>query len=135
MSNKLIAQQLMARLGARDVDGVLAYCAPDCVWHGFGPQPLNNGGYRQAIAVFLNAIPDSRFPVDAVVAEGDRAAVRHRLVGTHAGEFQGVPPTGKAVVVPALVTFRFAEGRVAEAWLNAELVGLLMQIGAIPMPG
>lgn len=135
MSNKLTAQQLMARLDARDVEGVVAHCAPYCLWHGFGPQPLSNDGYRQAIAVFLNAFPDSRFPMDAVVAEGDRVAVRHRLVGTHAGEFQGVPPTGKPVVVPALVIFRFAEGRVVEAWLNAELVGLLMQIGAIPMPG
>lgn len=140
MSNKLIAQQLMARLDARDVDGVLAYCTPGAVWHGFGPQPLNNDGYRQAIGVFLNAFPDSRFPIDAVVAEGDRVAVQHRLVGTHNGDFQGVPPTGKAVVVPAIVIFGFAEGKgladskVAETWLNADLVSLLMQIGAIPSP-
>jgi predicted ester cyclase len=125
----------MERLDQRDVDGVLAYCAPGAVWHGFGPQPLNNDGYRQAIGVFLNAFPDSRFPMDAVVAEGDRVAIRHRLVGAHDGEFQGVPPTGKPVVVPAIATFRLVDGKVAEVWLNAELVGLLMQIGAIPMPG
>ena len=67
MSNKLIAQQLMERLDQRDVNGVLSYCSPDCVWHGFGPQPLNNDGYRQAIGVFLNAFPDSRFPVEVFV--------------------------------------------------------------------
>lgn len=134
MSNRIIAQQLMARLDARDVDGLLAYCAPECVWHGFGPQPLDHDGYRQAIGVFLSAFPDSRFPIDAVVAEGDRVAVPHRLAGTHAGDFQGVPPTGKSVVVPAIVIFRFANGKVVECWLNAELVGLMMQIGALPMP-
>jgi predicted ester cyclase len=133
-TNKTIAQKLMERLDQRDVDGVLSYCAPGAVWHGFGPQPLNNDGYRQAIGVFLNAFPDSRFPIDMVVAEGDRVAIRHQLVGAHNGEFQGVPPTGKPVVVPALATFRFAEGKVVEVWLNAELVGLLMQIGAIPSP-
>jgi len=135
MSNKLIAQQLMERLDQRDVDGVLSYCAPGAVWHGFGPQPLNSDGWRQAIGVFLNAFPDSRFPIDVVVAEGDKVAVQHSLRGTHNGEFQGVPPTGKPVVVPALATFRLAEDKVVEVWLNAELLGLLMQIGAIPMPG
>ncbi|MGQ0600464.1 MAG: ester cyclase [Anaerolineales bacterium] len=134
MSNKLIAQQLMERLDQRDIDGVLNYCAPSAVWHGFGPKPLNNDGYRQAIGVFLSAFPDSRFPIDVTVAEGDRVAVQHRLVGTHNGDFQGVPPTGKAVVVPAIAIFRIAEGKVAECWLNAELVGLMMQIGAIPSP-
>lgn len=134
MSNKLIAQSLMEALDKRDVDGVLSYCAPDAVWHGFGPQPLDTAGYRQAIGVFLNAFPDSRFPIDVIVAEGDRVAVQHSLRGTHNGEFQGVPPTGKPVVVPAIVIFRLADGRVAETWLNAELVGLLMQIGAIPTP-
>lgn len=134
MSNKLIAQQLMERLDQRDIDGVLSCCAPSAVWHGFGPQPLNNDGYRQAIGVFLSAFPDSRFPIDVTVAEGGRVAVQHRLVGTHNGDFQGVPPTGKAVVVPAIATFRLADGKVEECWLNAELVGLLMQIGAIPSP-
>jgi predicted ester cyclase len=132
--NKTIARRAMAALDKRDVDGVVAEAAPNCVWHGFGPGPLDNAGYRQAIGVFLSAFPDSRFPIDAVVAEGDKVAVPHSLRGTHNGDFQGVPPSGKPVVVPAIVTFRVANGKVMEVWLNAELLGLLMQIGAIPMP-
>lgn len=134
MSNKLIAQQLMERLDQRDIDGVLSYHTPGAVWHGFGPQPLNTDGYRQAIGVFLSAFPDSRFPIDVVVAEGDRVAVQHSLRGTHKGDFQGAPPTGKSVVVPAIVIFRLTDGKVAETWLNADLVSLLTQIGAIPTP-
>ncbi len=133
-TNKATARTLMEALDRRNVDGVLAHCAPNAVWHGFGPQPLDNNGYRQAIGAFLNAFPDSRFPIDVVVAEGDKVAVQHSLRGTHNGDFQGVPPTGKPVVVPAIALFGFANGKVVETWLNADLLGLLIQIGAIPMP-
>jgi predicted ester cyclase len=61
-------------------------------------------------------------------------AVRHRLVGTHGAAFQGLPPTGRRVEVPAVVLFRFEDGRVAEGWLNADLLGLMQQLGAIPAP-
>lgn len=51
------------------------------------------------------------------------------------GAFQGVPATGKRVMVPALATFAVDDaGLIVEAWLNVEMVGLLMQIGAIPLP-
>jgi steroid delta-isomerase-like uncharacterized protein len=130
--NKQLVRELMARLDARDIDGVVSYCAPDAVWHGFTPQPLDNAGYRQAIQVFLDAFPDSRFVVRHLVAEGDEVAAPHQLRGTHNGAFQGIPPTGKPVVVDAIAIFRIADKKVARVWLNAEILGLLMQIGAIP---
>lgn len=132
--NKKLVGDLMARLDARDIDGVLAYAAPNAVWHGFTPQPLDNAGYRQAIQVFLDAFPDSRFPVQRLIAEGDEVAAPHQLRGTHNGTFQGIPPSGKPVVVDAIAIFRIENNQVAEVWLNAEILGLLVQIGAIQMP-
>jgi steroid delta-isomerase-like uncharacterized protein len=133
-TNKATVRQLMERLDRRDIDGVLTYCAPDAIWHGFAQPPLNNAGYRQAIQVFLDAFPDSRFPVQALIGEGDQVMARHQLRGTHNGAFQGVPPTGRSVTVDAMVIFRLADGKVVETWLNAELLGLMTQIGAIPAP-
>ena len=130
--NKAVARRAMEAIDQRNMDGVIAQCALNTTWHGFSPEPLNNDGYRQAIAVFLNAFPDSRFTVEAVIAEGDKVAVQHSLHGTHNGDFQNIPPTGKSVVVPAVVIFRMEKGKIVEAWLNAELLGLLMQLGAVP---
>jgi predicted ester cyclase len=132
--NKQMVRELMARLDARDIDGVLSYCAPDTVWNGFAPQPLDNAGYRQAIQVFLDAFPDSRFPVQRVLAEGNKVAAPHQLRGTHNGAFQGISPTGNPVVVDAIAIFQITNHKVAEVWLNAEIFGLLMQIGAIAAP-
>ncbi len=43
------------------------------------------------MSALLNAFPDSRFVVDDVIAEDDKVAVRHRFLGTHQAEFQGIP--------------------------------------------
>lgn len=132
--NTAVVRRAMERLDQRDVDGVLAETAENCTWRGFGPSPLDRAGYVAAIGTFLDAFGDSRFPIDAVVAEGDAVAVQHKLVGTHTGDFQGVAPTGRPVNVAAIAVFRLAAAQITEVSLHADLVGLLMQIGAIPAP-
>ncbi|MGH9166001.1 MAG: ester cyclase [Acidimicrobiales bacterium] len=132
--SKAVALRAMESLDRRDMDGVLAETTPDCTWLGFGPEPLDRAGYIEAIGRFLDAFGDSRFPIDAVVAEADVVAVQHRLVGTHTGEFRGVAPSGQPVSVPAIAVFRVTDGQVTQVSLHADLLGLLMQIGAIPAP-
>ena len=132
--NKAIVRRHMEGLDRRIVDTAAAECAPNAIWYGFGSSALNEAGWRGAIAGFLSGFPDSRFATDAVIAEGDLVAVRHSFHGTHNGVFQGIPPTGKLVAVPTIVIFRLADGKIVETWLNADLLGLMMQIGAVPAP-
>ena len=60
-----------------------------------------------------------------MIAEGDKVAIRHSLGGTHRAAFQGIGPTGKVVMISAIATFRIANGKVAETWLNADLLDML----------
>jgi predicted ester cyclase len=46
-------------------------------------------------AAVNNAFPDLQHEIKAMVAEGDKAAVRLNVTGTHKGEFQGILPTGR----------------------------------------
>ena len=131
---RTMVRALMEALDRRDIDGVVSYAAPEARWYGFGPQGLDNAGYRQAIGEFMAGFPDSRFPIDDIIAEGDKAAVHHSLQGTHNGPFQGIPPTGRRVVVPAIAKFRVADGQVVETYLFADILGLMMQLGVIPPP-
>ena len=59
---------------------------------------------------------------------------RRRLQGTHRGEFQGIPPTGKQVTISAIGILRITSGRIAETWLNADFLGLMQQLGVVPAP-
>jgi hypothetical protein len=45
----------------------------------------------------------------------------------------GGPATGKSVAVTGTITFRLENSRMAEAWLNLDVLGLLQQVGVIPV--
>src|SRR3981081_930973 len=88
-TDKSIIAGLMDALDRRDLDGLLARCAPDAVWRVHAPEPIDNDGYRAAMQAFLDGFTDSRFPVQALVAEGDRVGCLHHLPGTHPGPLPG----------------------------------------------
>lgn len=132
-NNKTIARQTMQALSDRDLEGVVARATPTSTFHGWAPEPLDPHGYKEFMSALLAAFPDSRFVVDDVIAEGEKVAVRHRLLGTHQAEFQGVPATGKNVETNAVVIFQIENGMITEAWLNADIMGMMQQIGVVPV--
>ena len=129
---RALATRYMELLDHHDLDGAVALCTPDCVWHGFGPEPVDGRGFLLWMHALLEGFPDARFPVDDLVVEGNTAANRHRMVGTHSGPFQGIPPTGKQVTVEGMDVVHCAGKQIQEFWLTADVLGLLQQVGAIP---
>ena len=55
--------------------------------------------------------------------------------GTHRGEFQGIPPTGKQVAFTSIEVNRVVEGKVEEHWVEINLLGLVQQLGVATIPG
>jgi steroid delta-isomerase-like uncharacterized protein len=72
--------------------------------------------------------------IDDIMAEGDRVACRFTARGTHLGEFMGVPPTGKEIAMTGIEIFRLHDGKIAELWGEANLMGLMTQLGILPGP-
>jgi|SRR5579885_2548325 len=56
--------------------------------------PSGREGLKQFVAAFRAGMPDLRFRVEDVVAEGDTVAFRFTARGTHRGELMGAPATG-----------------------------------------
>ena len=86
---------------------------------------------KQFFTAFRAAFPDLRTNVEDLLAEGDKVLLRYSWTGTHKGEFLGIAPTGKRVMVMGLALYRFADGKVVEAWANADDLGLLRQLGVV----
>jgi len=82
-----------------------------------GPQPFRDF-YSGAI---LPVLPDARYEVDDLIAEGDRVVVRWRLLGTHKGSYHGIAPTGKAVTLKGIAIYRLEAGKVAERWVVTDI--------------
>lgn len=54
--------------------------------------------------------------------------------GTHQGDYFGIPATGKQVIVSNIHIMRFVDGKIVEHWGNGDDLGLLQQLGAVPIP-
>ena len=46
----------------------------------------------------------------------------------------GVPPTGTPIALPGITILHFRGSRCVERFSQADMLGLLVQIGAVPAP-
>jgi predicted ester cyclase len=112
------------------------FIAPNHVDHA-APPGLPGGieGVKQTLTMYLTAFPDLHFTVEDLIAEGDKVVARLTTHGTQQGTFMGVAPTGKQVTVTAIDINRIVGGKSVEHWLQMDMLGLLQQLGVVPMPG
>jgi steroid delta-isomerase-like uncharacterized protein len=97
-------------------------------------EPLQGpDGYHEIIAMMRAGFPDIQWTLEELIIEGDRVAARFTMRGTHHGSFLGVPPSGKTIEVKAVNFYRFADGQIVEEHGQPDLLGLLQQIGAVPL--
>lgn len=131
-----ILEEARQRLNEGDLDGYIeTLYAPDCHFHFFPPElPQGWEGARLFYQAFRAAFPDIQLTLDDVIVEGERLACRFHLEMTHQGDFNGIPPTGRRVTMTGITVIHFANGQAVERWSEADFLGLLQQLGAIPAP-
>ncbi len=91
-------------------------------------------GLHNMITSMRTAFPDLHSTIEGEVAEGDMVALRVTMSGTQAGEWEGMPATGRKISWPIMVFYRFENGKVVEGWVIADRLGVMEQLGAIPQP-
>jgi uncharacterized protein YndB with AHSA1/START domain/ketosteroid isomerase-like protein len=107
--------------------------AEDAILH-LGGSSLGRGCQPQKRVgrLIFEAFSDVRVEVEDQIVEGDRVVERHRATGVHAGEFMGIPATGREVSWTGNHIYRIANGRIAEAWSEVSLYELLAQLTEEP---
>jgi len=110
---------------------------PDAAYHG-PHMPGGTGGrdhWRQAIAMYRRAFPDSHVTYEELIECGDKVIGRWRATGTHTGELPGVPSSGKPIAISGITIYRVAGGKIVEAWEALDLLGMWQQLGVVKLPG
>lgn len=137
--NKEISRRWIEVFNQRDDAAEAAVRAPDFVAYApasLEPDPLRSEPWAKFLAGFVEGFPDLRLTVEAAVSEGDLVAQRIHFEGTHTGEFQGLPPTGKKVRFEGLELNRHGDdGRIVEHWFQLDVLALLQQLGLMVVPG
>ncbi|AZQ73664.1 ester cyclase [Streptomyces sp. L500] len=131
-ANKALVRELIDTWNRGDLAAMTRFWSPDMVHYGRDGEPLPGTDVAAEMARFMNAFPDLRLTVHAMVAEGDLVATRLTVEATHKGEYLGVPATGRAVRVPLLGQLRVVDGAVVEHWGVADGLYLLEQLGLLP---
>lgn len=90
--------------------------------------PTGPEAFRNYYSAIRSALPDARYVVDDIVAEGDRVVVRWRLFGTHEGDFRGIAPTGRPIVLKGIAIYRVRNGKLMERWVVSDLYGALEEM-------
>ncbi len=135
--NKQLVRQFFELLDGHDADriGQLLVSSTNYTFHVGGmSSPLDWNEHKRLLAGVTNAFPDLHHEIVDMVAEGDKVAVRLNVTGTHKGEFQGIPPTGKELSLDEMGLITIIDGKITEGWISADMMRLMQQIGALPPP-
>ncbi|MBP2029724.1 steroid delta-isomerase-like uncharacterized protein [Methanohalophilus levihalophilus] len=110
---------------------VSKYCSEDYLIH-FGTADLDRDHLMEFMGSIHHALPDLRYKVNDIIAEGDKVVTRWVALGTHKRAFQGVLPTQQTVQFSGITISRLKNGKIVEDWEEVDQLNFSQQFGAFP---
>jgi predicted ester cyclase len=121
--NKILSNRVAQAISEGDLEALDELMAPELA-----------DEFKRDVAEIRRAFPDYAGTNVQQIAEGEEVANRFVFLGTHLGEFEGVNPTGKRVEFVGHSIDRVVEGKIAESWVEVDMLGVMRQLGAEPGP-
>jgi steroid delta-isomerase-like uncharacterized protein len=132
--NKTIVHRYQEIYNSNDLDRLTEVVSEDLLTPHIMPGiPHGLEGAKVAHRLMLAGFPDYETVIEDMIAEGDKVAARIKMIGTHTGEFMGIPATEKRVEFTGIYIARIANGKIVEHWGEEDGVSLLQQLGVLKM--
>jgi steroid delta-isomerase-like uncharacterized protein len=110
--------------------------AEDFVEHQAMPgMPSGREALKAFTEMFRSAFPDLEVETLSTAVDGDEVWAHSRMTGTHQGEFNGIPATGKKISVEMMDRVRTRDGKGVEHWGVSDDLGMMTQLGVVPEMG
>lgn len=125
----------------RDYDSIKGAVAPDCtvVDEGSGRTLKGPDGFLQLAKTLFDALPDGRFTLDHLTAEGDTVVVEYTGQGTQTGDLVlragTVPATGRSVTVHACDVYEVQNDKIKTARAYVDTGSIMTQLGLLEKLG
>jgi predicted SnoaL-like aldol condensation-catalyzing enzyme len=114
-----------------DMTKVDTYMRDDYIQHN-EDCPQGKAGFIEFFNVIFKAVPDFRYKLHKMVAEGDIVMAFSAIAGTHTGgEWLGKNATGNKLDYNVVDIFRVRDGKIAEHWDVADTFTFFRQLGVI----
>jgi predicted ester cyclase len=134
--NKALVRSFLEAFEANDLAALNDVLAPELTAYSHGqPGAQNREVHVEGIRRWNAAFGETRFTIEEQIAEGDKVATRVSMRSVHSlGDFMGLPPTGKQVVIDSVTIERIKDGQIVERRVVADWVGMLQQLGLVAAP-
>lgn len=130
-ANKALVRRVIEEVfGEGKIDLIDELYAPTCKSH----DPANPDGshdtdeLKKVHGMYRAAIPDLKYVVDDIFAEGDKVAVRWTASGTHEGDLAGFEGTGDPICVTGITICQVEHGHIHKVWQQWDNLGFLQQL-------
>jgi acetyl esterase len=110
--------------------------AADLAWHGGSMGDIRGiEAYRAYLSASVSAaFTGMHLDVKAVITDGDQVVVRFTNGGTQTGPFMGAQPSGRHAEWLGIGIYTVRNGKISEAWFGEDILGMLLQLGAVSLP-
>ena len=128
--NKKLVTRFYEEIDKGNLDAMDEFVAEHYIDHAPPPFPgfaPGREGLKQAFRLFWEATPGTH-KIEDQIAEGDKVATRFTVRMTHRA-------TGVLVTLTAIAIAQLLDGQLVAYWDEADMLGLLRQVGALPAPG
>src|ERR671939_592195 len=129
-----ILRAVLEMANRHDADAIQAYLAEDMRFQNPITGDSDTSGMHAVHSAIFAGFPDVEYRIERLLSQADSVVVECTVVGTHQGEFAGVPATGKSMNLPVAFCVEVAGRKVADWRSYFDTATLMRQIGALPTP-
>lgn len=135
--NKLLIKRYIDEIiNTGNLDEIEQFISPEYVEVYEGKRySLGINGAKEHILGVRKTYPDLALTVEQQISEGEYVATCITARGTHQGVWLGIKPTGKVITYTGVNIDRVVDGRITEHGGAANLLGPLLEIGALRVVG
>jgi predicted ester cyclase len=127
-----LVEKMVDALNDHVIDGQERFWVEDMKWYGpagIGTKASLRSFQDEHQRAFLHAFPDKYADDEIRFGVGQWAAATGYQYATHAGDYLGIPATGKKVKIRYMDIWRAEGDKLVENWVLIDLVDFLEQIG------
>jgi predicted ester cyclase len=128
--NKTIARNFFATVDKQDFNKLNEILSDDFKLNAPGlEKPWTKDDVFKDIKKYYTSFPDWHHEIEAMIAEGDKVAVKLVQHGTQTAQYEGIAPTGVKVTKSAFHLLTINNGKIKEWWGLEDDLGMMLQLG------
>jgi steroid delta-isomerase-like uncharacterized protein len=132
MKSKL--REYYAAWGSHDVERLASYFTDDLLYDDvpMGIVQHNKEEFKASFTTFFASCPDFTLELKGLLVADDRAGSEWVMTGTHAGDWPGMPATGKSFSIRGASIIELRDDKIRREALYWDAVSLMQQLGFMP---